>query len=110
MSAAEQLVDEVQELAPAPLIVLGRTLRYMPDADVPWPRLFLLIGPLDVSAFIYPDGRCTLTASANGVTCRVGHRDGVEDAEHAWLELASLEAPRLCALVVDGMAPREVAP
>lgn len=30
----------------------------------------------------------------------------VADAERMWLEYAYLEAPRLCALVVDGMQPK----
>lgn len=42
----------------------------------------------------------------HSIGARVEAPVSLADAEQAWLEYASLEAPRLCALVVDGMQPK----
>lgn len=45
-----------------------------------------------------------VSVSTRDVSVSVYRQPTLAEAERAWLELASLETPRLCALVVDLMA------
>ena len=103
MSAAEQLVDEVRTLAPASLHVLGRTLPlresecYRDVVDGLWIQVWC------------SDGTWTVLVMSDSYPRTVEVRVSaptLAEAERAWLEHAALGAPRLCALVVDGMAVR----
>lgn len=100
MSAAEQLVDEVQELAPAPLFALGRSL--------PWRSSECYretVGGLWIQVW-FSDGSWTVLVMSDSYPRTVEVRVSaatLEDAERTRLEVASLEAPRLANRVLDLM-------
>jgi hypothetical protein len=69
-------------------------------------------GGLDMQLSLHGDGKWWLnvrrwaaSGRANGTHVECTAEAATPEAcEREWLEVASLEAPRLCALVVDGMA------
>lgn len=87
----------------ASLLVLGRTLPlrdsecYRDTVDGFWIQAW------------FSDGTWTVLVMSDSYPRTVEVRVSaptLTEAERAWLASASLEAPRLCALVVDGMACR----
>lgn len=88
---------------PETITVLGRTLPltspdcYRESRDGLWVQVW------------FSDGTWTVLVMSESyprvVEVRVSEPT-LADAERVWLEYASLEAPRLCALVVDGMQPK----
>ncbi len=88
---------------PETITVLGRTLPlrspecYRESGDGLWVQVW------------FSDGTWTVLVMSETYPLTVEVRVSeptLADAERTWLEYASLEAPRLCALVVDGMQPK----
>jgi hypothetical protein len=94
---------------PEPIIVFGRSVPFQSmDAHS---SMFYLYGEVCIAAFAYPsDGWCII-ATSPGIQCAGPKRPTLEEAEQAWLELASLETPLLAGRVLDGMtANQETSP